>query len=148
MDIGEVLAEKGLEQRTLDCPCTFEHRNDIARHITNWKALAPFIGLERTDEEDIEEDNTTVKTRRIALLRKWSEKRGKGATYLHLMKGFAQISRRDLIEMLCDIFSASQGARATASPGARATASPGAGTCKSAKNVPHLGMLMFYAYVQ
>lgn len=130
MDIGEILADKGLEEGTLDCPCTPEHRNDIARQVTNWKALAPFIGLERTDEEEIDDENRSVMSKRIAMLRKWSEKRGKGATYLHLIKGFAQISRRDLIEKLCDIFSGG--------------ASQGAGVAANKGNVPHLGKLMLY----
>lgn len=130
MDIGEILADKGLKEGNLDCPCTPEHRNDIARQITNWKALAPFIGLERTDEEEIDDENRSVMSKRIAMLRIWSEKRGKRATYLHLIKGFAQISRRDLIEKLCDIFSGG--------------ASQGAGVAANKGNVPHLGKLMLY----
>ena len=101
MDISEVLADKGLDEETLNCPCTPEHRNEIAIQITSWETLAPFIGLSSTDEEEIDEDNKSTKSKRIALLRKWNEKLGKGATYLHLMRGFAKI------ELTCKNFPSS-----------------------------------------
>ena len=109
MDISEVLADKGLDERALDCPCRPEHRNAIALCITHWKELAPFIDLSCTDEEEIDDPNRSVKEKNIALLRKWNQKRGKKATYLHLIKGFAIVERRDLIEKLCDIFTDGMG---------------------------------------
>ena len=138
MDVSEVLADKGLDEGILECPCTPEHRNAIALQITSWETLAPFIGLSSSDEEEIEEDNKSTKSKRIALLRKWSEKRGKRATYLHLMKGFAKIERRDLIEKLCDIFIETwSGESASGGSGA---ASGGASKTRSREAaVPHLG---------
>jgi len=109
MDISEVLADKGLNERALDCPCTPEHRNTIALCITHWKELAPFIDLSCTDEEEIDDPNRSAKEKNIALLRKWSQKRGNKATYLHLIRGFAKVERCDLIEKLCDIFTAGRG---------------------------------------
>ena len=137
MDVSEVLADKGLDKGILECPCTPEHRNVIALQITSWETLAPFIGLSSSDEEEIEEDNKSTKSKRIALLRKWSEKLGKRATYLHLMKGFAKIERRDLIEQLCDVFIESwSGGGASGGTG---DASEGASRRAA---VPHLGKSM------
>lgn len=148
MDISEVLADKGLDKETLNCPCTPEHRNEIAIQITSWETLAPFIGLSSTDEEEIEEDNKSTKSKRIALLRKWNEKLGKGATYLHLMKGFAKIERRDLIEKLCDMFVSGggvRGGRGDASGGASVGGtSRGRGAAAQKDAVPHLGKSMSY----
>lgn len=108
MDVGQVLARKELNEGILNCPCTRKHRNDIAQHITNWQALAPFLDLSSGDEEEIDEEKS-VKAKRIALLRKWSHNKGEEATYLDLMKGFAKMGRVDLIEKLCDIFNTDTG---------------------------------------
>jgi len=109
MDVGQVLARKKLNEGILNCPCTREHRNAIAQHITNWQALAPFLDLSSEDEEEIDVENKSVRAKRNALLRKWSHNKGKEATYLDLMKGFAKMGRVDLIEKLCDIFNTDTG---------------------------------------
>lgn len=109
MDVGQVLARKKLNEGILNCPCTREHRNAIAQHITNWQVLAPFLDLSSEDEEEIDVENKSVKAKRNALLRKWSHNKGEEATYLNLMKGFAKTGRVDLIEKLCDIFNTDTG---------------------------------------
>ena len=55
---------------TLDHLVSRDHQNKIALSITDWRSIAPFLGLEETDEEDIEVMYSTTKTRNIAMLRK------------------------------------------------------------------------------
>ena len=66
---------------TLDHLVSRDHQNKIALSITDWRSIAPFMGLEETDEKDIEAMYSTVKTRNIAMLRKWKHLHGSSATY-------------------------------------------------------------------
>ena len=47
---------------TLDHLVSRDHQNKIAVSITDWRSIAPFLGLEETDEEDIEVMYFTTKT--------------------------------------------------------------------------------------
>lgn len=76
------------------------HQNKIAMSITEWRSIAPFLGLEETDEEDIETKYTTVKIRNIAMLRKWKRLHVSNATYRKLLEAFWDVERVDLIEEL------------------------------------------------
>ena len=66
---------------TLDHMVSRDHQNKIALSVTHWRSIAPFLGLEETDEEDIEVMYSTVKTSNIAMLRKWKHLHGSSATY-------------------------------------------------------------------
>ena len=72
---------------TLDHLVSRDHQNKIALSITDWRSIAPFLGLEEPDEEDIEVMYSTVKTRNIAMLRKWKHLHGSSATYRRLLGG-------------------------------------------------------------
>ena len=76
------------------------HQNKIAMSITDWRSIAPFLGLEETDEEDIETKYPTPKTRNIAMLRKWKHLQGSCATYRKLLEAFWDVERVDLIDKL------------------------------------------------
>ena len=83
-----------------------DHQNKIALSITNWRSIAPFLGLEETDEEDIEASYSTVKTRNIAMLRKWKHLHGSSATYRRLLGAFWDVERIDLIDKLLEMLAA------------------------------------------
>ena len=76
------------------------HQNKIAMSITDWRSIAPFLGLGETDEEYIETKYTTVKTRNIAMLRKWKRLHVSNATYRKLLEAFWDVERVDLIDKL------------------------------------------------
>ena len=89
------------------------HQNKIAMSITNWRSIAPFLDLEETDEEAIEMMYFTMKTRNIAMLRKWKHRHGSSATYRKLLEAFWNVERVDLIDKLLQMVSVSD----TPSPG-------------------------------
>jgi len=76
------------------------HQNKIAMSITDWRSIAPFLGLGETDEEDIETQYSTRKTRNIAMLRKWNSVHILNATYRKLLEAFWDVERVDLIDKL------------------------------------------------
>ena len=80
-----------------------DHQNKIALSITDWRSIAPFLGLEETDEEDIEVMYSTVKTRNIGMLRKWKHLHASSATYRRLLEAFWTVERIDLIDKLLEM---------------------------------------------
>ena len=90
----------------LDHLVSRDHQNKIALSITDWRSIAPFLGLEETDEEDIEVTYSTVKTRNIAMLRKWKHLHGSSATYRRLLEAFWTVERIDLIDKLLEMVAA------------------------------------------
>ena len=74
--------------------------------ITDWRSIAPFLGLEETDEEDIEVMYSSTKTRNIAMLRKWKHLLGSSATYRRLLGAFWDVERIDLIDKLLEMVAA------------------------------------------
>ena len=105
-DVDQLLADLNVSRDSLDVRCSDDHALEIAQQITNWKSLAPFIGLNQIDEENILMDPScfnSVSVQRIRMIRRWMEIHGPEATYLNLVKGFLRIQRRDLIEKMCGI---------------------------------------------
>ena len=66
----------------LDHMVSRDHQNRVALSITDWRSIAPFLGLEETNKEDIEQVMYSImKTRNVAMLRKWKHLHGSSATY-------------------------------------------------------------------
>ncbi len=74
---------------------------DIAQSVTNWKVIAPYLGLSKAEIEAIEVNERKVETRRMAMLYKWKEKLGRKATYWKLAKAFRKAKRADLVDVIC-----------------------------------------------
>ena len=94
---------KDIPPQKLDQPCRDDHLSEIALSITRWKSIAPFLGLTKAEEENIEKDCGENETQKIGMLRKWREKFGKKATYRKLAKVFFKLERVDLVEEVCDL---------------------------------------------
>ena len=102
-----LLTDKGVTTEQLNRRLLADHRNTIAMEIgKDWESLAAFIGVPPQDVHDItemyppENPNVSPRDKRLALLRRWEELYGSGATYLKLILGLEQIGRRDLSELL------------------------------------------------
>ena len=92
----------------LDHLVDIHHQNKIAISITEWRSILPFLDLEETDEEAIiEMMYSTIKTRNIAMLRKWKHRHGSSATYRKLLEAFWNVERVDLIDKLLQMVSVS-----------------------------------------
>lgn len=113
--LDSILASRSLRRSDLNRKCSSEHLHAIALKLTSWKTLCPFIGLSREDEEDIEEENRKNMDRKVAMLRRWSEKFCDEATYLKLAEGFESLKRRDWILELLKLLAQPQSSGAAVS---------------------------------
>lgn len=87
--------------------CSEEHLAEIAQHITDWRAVSPFLGLTEAEEIAILESTHSVPTRKIAMLRKWNEKRGLKATYKRLCKTFRKCGSQNLVDRVIELLTES-----------------------------------------
>ena len=97
---------KDVSPEKLDQPCRDGHLCETALSVTRWKSIAPFLGLTKAEEENIEKDCGENETQKIGMLRKWRERFGKKATYRKLAKVFGKLKRLDLVEELCELLQA------------------------------------------
>ena len=81
--------------------CSEAHLAVIAESISDWRAVSPFLGLTEAEESAILGSNPhSVPAQRIAMLRKWKQKRGAKATYKRLCRAFKSGKRIDLVDMV------------------------------------------------
>ena len=78
--------------------CSEDHLAKIAKSISDWRAVSPFLGLTGAEEIEILESTHSVPARKMAMLRKWKEKRGAKATYKRLCRVFEDCERADLVD--------------------------------------------------
>ena len=83
-------------------PLSEAHLAMIASNINDWRAISPCLGL--TDAEEgaiLGESPHSVPTQRVAMLRKWKQKKGnKLSTYKQLHRVFSQCKRGDLADFV------------------------------------------------
>ena len=100
------MAESPRESQHPACwkqPCSDEHLAKIATWITDWRAVSPFLGLTEAEEITILESTHSVPARKMAMLRKWKQKRGAKATYKRLCQAFSDCSFCDLEEKVIEL---------------------------------------------
>ena len=71
--LGSVPAEN------LDEQCTDCHLLELAKSLTKWQSVSPFLRLTEVEEENIKEG--PLERQRIDVLRRWKRKLGTTATY-------------------------------------------------------------------
>ena len=76
--------------------CSEEHLAEIAVSIAVWRDVSPHLGLTEPDEIAILESTHSVPARKMAMLRKWKQKRGAKATYKRLCRVFRKCGLCDL----------------------------------------------------
>ncbi len=91
---------EGVSTGKLCRTCRNEDLCEIAQSVTNWKAIAPFLGLLKAEIEAIEVNERKVETQRMAMLDKWKEKLGRKATHWKLAKAFRKAKRADLVDVI------------------------------------------------
>ena len=89
-------------------PCSEQHLAQIAMLITDWRAVAPFLGLTQAEEIAILESTHSVPARKIAMLRQWKQKLGgSAATYKRLCQAFETCGLIDLKEQVMQMVAGS-----------------------------------------
>ena len=87
-------------------PCSENHLVYIAEKITNWQALAPYLGLTQIDEENIiYQYRESLPCQRQQMLRIWHQRNGSAATYKNLASVFQHCSRQDLVDKIGELIS-------------------------------------------
>ena len=71
---------RDVPEELLELPCTDDHLLELSQSLSEWSAVSPFLGLKKTEEEEIQ-SHRNVRRQRIEVLRKWQEKYGARATY-------------------------------------------------------------------
>ena len=95
-----------------DWLCSDVHLAKISQQISDWKGMAPFLGLSETDEQDIiTSAPNCAPWQRIAMLRKWRQKLGTAATYRNLANAFRQCGRQDLVDFVSHLLVETRGER-------------------------------------
>lgn len=90
----------------LDQPCQDKHLCLVAREITNWPFLAPFLGIKAPVVEAIRGKwPFNVPAQNLELLRQWQCKHQSKQKdmYRNLCKAFLEAQERALADKVCDI---------------------------------------------
>ena len=90
-----------------DEPCSEDHLADIFMLITDWRAVAPKLGLTEAEEIAILESTHSVPARKMAMLRRWKQKLGAKATYKRLVEAFKKCGLTDLEEKVVQMVTGS-----------------------------------------
>ena len=103
--LSKILASKGLEKNDLAFPLTLDPclQTWIAVRIGDWKCCAAYLGVPQQDIDDMVQEDSKERNRRIAMLRRWSQLKGQEATCIRLLEVIAEMGRNDLVESLLDI---------------------------------------------
>ena len=92
---------KGVSKSCLDHVISDIHIAQLAKSVTEWQELAPFLDLSPAEEKEIvEEYRGRLKLQTREALRKWKEKNGRKATYQNLTKIFREQDRADLADVV------------------------------------------------
>ena len=73
----------------------------IARHIVNWRHVAPHLGLTEPDISAISVDGRDEQDRRNMMLNMWIRRNGYDASYHHLLEVCVEAGDRELAENIC-----------------------------------------------
>ena len=92
---------ESLPQMCLDSTVSNKHIAELAKSMTKWRELAPFLKLTEAEEEEIvEQHQGDLWLQKRKALQKWKEKNGGEATYRRLIVIFCAQGRADLAETL------------------------------------------------
>ena len=103
--VENLFCSRFMDSQAWNRPCSAEHLSDISELISDWRAMAPFLGLSATDEADIfGRAPISVQAQRVDMLRTWKQNLGEAnATYKKLADIFRKRSRQDLVEKVAKL---------------------------------------------
>ena len=85
-------------------PCTDQHLWRMSQLISDWREMAPALGLTRTDEMNIMEYAPhSLPAQRVEMLRTWRHKLGTSATYSRLADVFSQCGKQNLVDAITEL---------------------------------------------
>ena len=95
---------KSVPPEKLNQPCSDVHLLEIALSISNWRSIAPFLGLRDTCVRSIVCENPEdLLAQTIAMLRRWKQQCGERATYRKLAEVLWKLQKSDLVAKLAEL---------------------------------------------
>ena len=106
MATAKETCKSGVPKSCLDHVVSDIHIAQLAKSVTEWQELAPFLDLSPAEEKEIvEQYSGRLKLQTREALRKWKEKNGRKATYQNLTKIFREQEKADLAEIVESLLS-------------------------------------------
>ena len=99
IELSSMMQKYGLTSEQVNSQVASPHL--IARHIVNWRHLAPYLGLTGPDIHAISVDGHDEQERRNMMLDKWISKNGCDASYQCLLEVCVEAGDRELAENIC-----------------------------------------------
>ena len=99
----DLLSHCELEEAWLDREVCRDDYYDISKYLSEWKLLAPKLGLTDAEVEAILEENQKEEAKRVAFLRKLKQKFAWKATYRALIEALLGIQRAEDATGVCQL---------------------------------------------
>ena len=99
-------ARRASRHETLQTPCTYSMDTKmsedvlcaIAKLIVTWESLRPYLGLSLAEEEIIKNNNRKYEEQKKALLYRWCDNMGEGATPRHFISAALEAENKELAD--------------------------------------------------
>ena len=101
VSLTSIVAEVGITLKDLDVKISNENLLKVPLFLLEWRTVAPYLGLDEVDVEDIERDGKKEADKRLKMLQCWKSKFAFRATYEKLAKAFLTVGRADDAEKVC-----------------------------------------------
>lgn len=96
------LAERaGVSLKYLEKQISDKHVLDFAKHYGTFEVIGPYLGLDKCDLSDIDEDNNKSALKRRKVLEVWKEKKAFEATYKKFIEALIKCDRNDSAFHVC-----------------------------------------------
>ena len=99
--LDDVVKEAGIPRDALDQKCSDEHLTSISLFL-DWRRVAPHLGLDRIDIDDIESKRTESE-KRLETLSRWKMKYSFKATFINLVQILMKIGCSDDAQKVCQL---------------------------------------------
>ena len=93
----------GVHPEKLNKRISDDHICEIALFLTEWKTVAPFLGLDENELDTIEEEGKKEQVKKLKALQKWKSKTGFQATYGKVVQVLLKLEKADVAEKVCHL---------------------------------------------
>ena len=105
MSVAELVQHCQLmDEHVLDERVTSDRFHEVSCSLSEWRSLAPILGITQQVVEDIERDYREEERKRSVFLKKWTQKFSVRATYRGLIEALLKIERGDDALKICELF--------------------------------------------